>query len=97
MYVVCVSIIPPFAARESTGVTYARYMTRMVPYSCGLAILYCQHLTKPRSMSPRAISYRTEMDHRQKYHLPSAGGEAFVMIMDVACGEERSSGTVTTP
>jgi hypothetical protein len=37
------------------------------------------------------------MANRQKYHLPSAAGEAFVIIMDVACGEERSSGNVTIP
>ena len=43
------------------------------------------------------LSYPTEMDERQKYHLPSAVGEAFVTIMDVACGEERSLGKVTTP
>src|SRR5882724_3020114 len=97
MYVVCVSIIPPFSARESTGVTCARCMTRMVPYSCCLAILSCQHLTTPWSLSHRAISYRTEMDHRQTNHLPSAAGEAFVIHMDVACGAERSSGHVTIP
>jgi len=51
-----------------------------------LAILSCQHLTKPWSMSDRTISYPTEMDKRQKYHLPSAVGEAFVSL-----------GKVTTP
>jgi hypothetical protein len=67
-------------------VTCARCMTRMVPYSCCLAILSCQYLTKPWSMSHRTISYPTEMDKRQKYHLPSAVGEAFVSL-----------GKVTTP
>ena len=61
------------------------------------AILSCQHLTKPWSLSHRAISSRTEMDHKQTYHLPSAAREAFVRIMGVACGEERSSGKVTIP
>jgi len=74
-------------------VTCARCMTRMVPYSCCLAILSCQHLTTPWSLSHRAISYRTEMDHRQTNHLPSAAGEAFVIHMDVG----MRSGEVVGP